>query len=111
MNPLLLFGINLGATLGESFLKNPATQKLVQDAVTGTEILIMTLTGKNAGDVKPQLFIDALSLSLNLLLDSGKLDANTAAALQDALSKTLAADAAAQQTVDANALKPIEPLA
>jgi hypothetical protein len=102
--------LNLGGTLGASFIKSPQLQATIAAALTGAESLITILTNKGSANVAAPVFMTALEAAIAILEATGKLDAKTATALNDAIKATLAADAAGQVLVDPDTLTPIAPL-
>ena len=111
MNPAIIqLILTLGGTLGASFIKSPQLQSTITTALTGAESLITILTNKGSASVAAPVFMTALEAAIGILQATGKLDVKTAAALNDAIKATLAADAAGQLGVDPGTLTPIAPL-
>ena len=102
--------LNLGGTLGASFIKSPQLQSTIATAITGAESLINILTNKGSASVAAPVFMTALEAAIGILQATGKLDAKTAQALNDAIKATLAADVAGQLAVDSTTLTDIAPL-
>jgi hypothetical protein len=110
LNPLIAqLLLTIGGTLGESLVTNPQLQKDIAVAITAAQTLIATIRGK--GTVAAAVFVTVLQAAFGVLQNEGKLTADQASALQDAISKTLAADQQAQVLVDPSTLAtPIQPL-
>jgi len=110
MNPLLLqLLLTIGGTLGESLVTNPSLQKDIALAITTAQSLIATLTGKS--NVATAVFITVLQAAFGVLENEGKLTAGQVSALNDAVTKTLAADAQGQVAIDTSTIAtPIQPL-
>jgi hypothetical protein len=110
MNPLLVqLLLTVGGTLGESLVTNPKLQADIGVAVTATQSLIAAITGKTA--VASAVFVTVLQAAFGVLQNEGKLTATEVAALNDAITKTLAADAQGQVTIDPTTIAtPIAPL-
>jgi hypothetical protein len=95
--------LNLG-TAGAS-LALPGIGPLITTAITAAEGLIADLTGgKTASQVAPQIFLTVLQAAFGVLEAEGKLTAEQATAFGAAITATLAADTAAQATVDPSTL-------
>lgn len=110
MNPLIAqLLLTIGGSLGESLVANPQLQKDIALAVTAAQTLIATIRGK--GTVASAVFVTVLQAAFGVLQNEGKLTADQVSALQDAITKTLAADAQGQVTVDPSTIAtPIAPL-
>lgn len=105
----LLLGI--GGALGQSFVANPGLQALIALAITEATNLINILSQRGTQPIGIPVFLTVLQAAIAVLVETKQITADEAAALQKAVTDTLAADSAGKLVVDPTTLTPLAPLA